>query len=97
MNTNKFDQLKREPQEKSEKHKFQEDFCQTYEAAFKWRFGDYIESGKRAFKNMMTWEVIEESGGVYEIKVADMLVGKDISRKKCSRHRLRDDMLQRFF
>jgi len=29
MNTNKFDQLKREPQEKSEKHKFQEDFCQT--------------------------------------------------------------------
>ncbi|MGB3903943.1 MAG: L-2-amino-thiazoline-4-carboxylic acid hydrolase [Anaerolineae bacterium] len=36
-------------------------------------FTRYIESGKNAFENMMTWEVIEESDRVYEIEVTECL------------------------
>jgi hypothetical protein len=32
-------------------------------------FTEYIESGKREFENMMSWEVVEESDRVYEMKV----------------------------
>jgi hypothetical protein len=34
-------------QEESEKHKFQRDFCQTYEDAFRWRFDYYINIMER--------------------------------------------------
>ncbi len=96
--------------------KFQKDFCQTYEEAFNWRFGYFIEymerfavylgrdrliemikravdesnppaqsanhefsfpkwikEGKETFANMMTWEIIEESENVYEMKVLECL------------------------
>jgi hypothetical protein len=102
MDHDGFDRPERESPAESGKHKFHEEFCQTYEEAFIWRFGYYIdimqrlaeyvgrdklieminravdetnersetddpehtltryaEAGKNAFKNMMTWEVIE--------------------------------------
>ncbi len=127
MNNNNFDQSEKHPQETSEQHKFQKDFCQTYEEAFIWRFGyyidlmqcfaeylgretliemiiravdergkgdgpdnpahtfpDYIASGKRMFKNMMTWEVIEESDSVYEIKVTECLWARTFQEKNAA-------------
>ena len=97
-------------------HKFQKDFCQTYEEAFNWRFGYFIEymerfaeylgrgrliemikravddsnppaqsanpdfsfskwikGGKDTYANMMTWEIIEESENVYEMRVSECL------------------------
>ncbi len=120
-------QIKKAFRAESKKHKFQRDFCQTYEAAFNWRFGDYIdlmqrfavylgrrkliemikqavderytgdvpddpehtltgyiESGKRAFKNMMSWEVVEESDKVYEMKVTECLWAKTFREKNAA-------------
>ena len=119
MDKNNFDQSESKHREKYENHKFQKNFCQTYEDAFIWRFGyyidvmqrfaeylgrdkliemikrsidetnkregadnpehtlkKYIESGKNTFKNMMTWEIIEESDKVYEMKVTECLWAK---------------------
>lgn len=116
MNHNSSDQSERTSQEQSEQHKFQKDFCQTYEDAFIWRFGyyldimqrfaeylgrdtliemimravdesheirasdnpehtlaKYIEYGNKTYKNMMTWEVIEHTDNVYEMKVTECL------------------------
>ena len=127
MNQNHLDQAERTPQEKPEQHKFQRDFCQTYEEAFRWRFGyyidlmeclaehlgreklvemimravderdiggepdnpehtlaEYVESGKRAFHNMMTWEVIEESDTVYEMKVTECLWAKTFQERNAA-------------
>ena len=127
MNDNNLYQSKRKSPEKSEQHKFQKDFCQTYEKAFIWRFGyyidimqrfaeyfgrdklitmikravdernegggtdypehtftEYIESGKNAFKNMMTWEVIEESNRAYEIKVTECLWAKTFQERNAA-------------
>lgn len=127
MKNKNSDQTKRETQKRSEKHKFQEDFYQTYEAAFVWRFGDYIdlmqrfaeylgrakliemikravderykgnvadnpehtftkyiESGKCAFRNMMTWEVVEESDSVYEMKVTEWLWAKTFQERNAA-------------
>jgi len=36
----------------------------------------YIEYGNDAFKNMMTWEVIEQTDRVYEMKVTECLWAK---------------------
>jgi len=127
MNNNDVDRPRRKSREKSEKHKFQKNFRQTYEEAFRWRFeyyikimkrlaeyvgGDklvemikravdesnsrsepdnpehtfteYIESGKTAFKNMMTWEVIEESDKVYEIRVTECLWAKTFQERNAA-------------
>ena len=127
MNSVKLGQSEPEPQEESERHKFQEDFCQTYEDAFIWRFGyyvdvmqrlanylgrdtligmieravdeanepaetddpehtftGYVESGKRAFKNMMTWEIVEESDRVYEIRVTECLWAKTFQERNAA-------------
>ncbi len=127
MNNNDGDRPKRTSREKSEKHKFQKNFCQTYEEAFRWRFEyyikimkrlaeyvgrdklvemiqravdegnvrrepdnpehtftEYIESGKKAFKNMMTWEVIEESDKVYEIRVTECLWAKTFQERNAA-------------
>ena len=113
--------------EKSEKHRFQNDFNQTCEDAFSWkfdyyinimkRFSDYlgkdkllelikravdennkkiatdnpehtlasfVEYGKEAYKNMMTYEVIEESDEVFEIKVTECLWAKTFRDKNAA-------------
>ncbi|UCE54311.1 MAG: L-2-amino-thiazoline-4-carboxylic acid hydrolase [Desulfobacterales bacterium] len=113
--------------EKSEKHKFQNYFSQTYEDAFRWkfdyyinimkRFSDYlgmdkllelikraveennkriatdnpkhtlskfVEYGKEAYKNMMVYEVIEESDEVFEMKVTECLWAKTFRDKKAT-------------
>ncbi len=127
MNTNNSDRLESKASEESETHKFQEVLHQTYEDAFVWRFGYYIdimqrfaeylgrdkvvemikravdetnerseadvtehtltryvESGKKAFGNMMTWEVIEESDKVYEIKVTECLWAKTFQERNAA-------------
>ncbi|UCG05629.1 MAG: L-2-amino-thiazoline-4-carboxylic acid hydrolase [Desulfobacterales bacterium] len=113
--------------EKSEKHKFQNDFSQTYEDAFRWKFvyhinimkrfsdclgrdkllelimraveennkrnatanpehtlSNFAEYGKEAYKNMMTYEVIEESDEVYEMKVTECLWAKTFRDKNAA-------------
>jgi len=113
--------------EKSEKHKFQNDFSQTYEDAFRWKFDYYInimkgfsdnlgrgkllelikravdennkrivtdnpehtlasfvEYGKEAYKNMLAYEVIEESDEVFEMKVTECLWAKTFRDKKAA-------------
>jgi hypothetical protein len=110
---------KNKSQQESEKHKFQNDFCRTYEDAFRWRFDYYInimkrfsdylgrdklldlikravdennkklgtdnpahsltsfvEYGKEAYKNMMTYDIIVESEEIYEMKVTECLWAK---------------------
>lgn len=127
MNNKNLDPSEREPREESDKHSFQKDFRQTYEDAFVWRFGYYIdimqrfaeylgrdkligmitraveegnerseaddtehtftryvESGKNAFKNMMRWEVIEETDRVYEIKVTECLWAKTFQERNAA-------------
>jgi hypothetical protein len=112
-------QPKRNSQEDSEEHPFQNDFCQTYEDAFRWKFGYYIsimerfadylgrekllelikravdehniksardnpehtlarfvEYGKKAYQNMLVYEIIEESDNIFEMKVSDCLWAK---------------------
>jgi hypothetical protein len=59
MNNNNDDLLKRETQEGYEKHKFQKDFCQTYETAFIWRFGDYIDLMQRFAEYLGSDKLIE--------------------------------------
>jgi hypothetical protein len=102
--------------ERTEKHKFQKDFVQTYEEAFIWRFDYYIEimlqmakllgrdklldliknardncqaprsakspdfsftdwivSGEEASKNTYTWDVIEKTDKIYEIRITECL------------------------
>jgi len=124
MDNNELDCAKRESEGASEKHKFQKDFRQTYEEAFRWRFEyyisimkglaeyfgrdvlidmiqravdeshpksgsdnpghtftDYIESGKKAFENMMTWDIIEESDRAYEIRVTECLWAKTFQER----------------
>ncbi len=124
MNGENFDQSAGRPRETSDKHKFQRVFHQTYEDAFTWRFGYYIDimqrfaeylgrekliemimravdesaersepddtehtftryvaSGKSAFENMMTWEIIEESDRVYEIEVTECLWAKTFQER----------------
>jgi hypothetical protein len=119
MNKDNFDQSERESKEASEQHKFQKDFCQTYEDAFVWRFEyyinimqrfaeylgrdkliemikravdesnetsspdnpehtlvEYIEYGGNAYGSMMTWEIIEQTDIVYEMKVTECLWAK---------------------
>ena len=44
-------------------------------------FPEFVASGKRAFKNMMTWEIIEESDSVYEIKVTGCLRAKTFQER----------------
>jgi hypothetical protein len=113
--------------EKSEKDKFQNDFSQTYEDAFRWkfdyyinimkRFSDYlgmdnllelikraveennkriatdnpehtlskfVEYGKEAYKNMMVYEVIEESDEVFEMQVTECLWAKTFRGKQAT-------------
>jgi hypothetical protein len=36
-------------------------------------FRDWFASGKEMFQNMMTWDVVEESDTVYEIKVSECI------------------------
>jgi hypothetical protein len=36
-------------------------------------FGEWLQSGKSAYVNMMTWDIIEESDTVYEMKVSECL------------------------
>lgn len=112
---------------KPEMHKFQNDFSQTYEEAFKWKFGYYtnimkrfadclgreklleliqraveennraiatdnpehtlvrfVEYGKEAYKNMIAYEVIEESEEVYEMKVTECLWAKIFREKNAA-------------
>ena len=119
-------QSRRESQEMPRIHKFNKELTLTYEEAFEWRFGyyieimqqlaecigreklikmikhavdnrsevgkddpdhtltKYIEGGKNTFKNMMTWEIIEESEGVYEMKVTECLWAKTFQEREAS-------------
>ncbi len=36
-------------------------------------FRDWLQGGKDAYSNMMTWEIVEESDTVYEMKVSECL------------------------
>lgn len=108
-------------------HKFEKELTMTYEKAFEWRFGyyidimkqlaedigkdkflemiqravdksndvcepdnpdhtltTYIESGKMAFTNMMTWEIIEESDTVYEMRVTECLWARIFQAREAS-------------
>ncbi len=127
MENSTVDHSTRRPEEKSEQHKFQEVFRQTYEEAFRWRFeyyinimeglaeyvgreallemiqravgesnsksepddpkhtfAAYVDSGKRAYENMMTWEIIEESDKVYEIRVTECLWAKTFQERNAA-------------
>lgn len=42
-NSHALESLRRRPQEPSGKHKFQKEWGHTYEEAFKWRYGFYID------------------------------------------------------
>lgn len=117
----------RNSQEDPEKHPFQKDFCQTYEEAFKWKFGYYIrimerfadylgrekllelikravdeqnirsasdnpdhtfarfvEYGKKAYQNMLVYEIIEESDNIFEMNVSDCLWAKTFHDKNAA-------------
>jgi len=39
-------------------------------------FSDWIDSGNRALKNIMTWQIIEKSDKIYEIRVTECLWAK---------------------
>jgi len=108
-------------------HKFNKVLTLTYEDAFKWKLGYYIEmmlqlaeyigreklielikravdncskgcekddpghtiprfneSGRNAFKNMMIWEIIEESDTLYEIKTTECLWEKTFRERGAS-------------
>ena len=45
---------------------------------------EYVKSGMEAFKNMMTWEVVEESDRVYEIRVTECLWAKTFQEKNAA-------------
>lgn len=47
-------------------------------------FTDYIASGKRAFENMMTWKVMEESDRAYEIRVTECLWAKTFQERNAA-------------
>ena len=59
MKSDDFDQSEGKPREECDRHKFQKGFCQTYEDAFIWRFGYYIDIMQRFTEYLGSDKLIE--------------------------------------